>query len=457
MKNETHLYNRFGFGVSVSNEKIKSANDFINSSRQDQPLQVVAAPSITKEEIKTMTSQEKRMVSQKSRKQISNLNVSWLEQMTNTETALREKMTFFWHDHFACRTQQAFLGQQQNNSIRKYALGSFRDLLLAVSKDAAMLQFLNNKQNRKNSPNENFAREVMELFTLGRGNFTEEDIKNAARAFTGWNFNPISGEFVFRDWTHDTGVKTFRGKNGNFSGEDILDIILEDRAAAGFIVNKMWSYFVSQETVDKKITDQLTNDFYKSDYNIGKLVDQMITASWFYEDRFHGNRIKSPIELLVSIQLHTGGKFDDEASPLFIQNALNQVLFYPPNVGGWPQGNEWIDSSSLTFRMALPGVLLQHERTEILAKDDGDVNNLINRPRKSKINFSVNWSPLVNRFLKSNQEESLNEIEHFLLAIPTSKGNRELINRFASFGKTDEELIQRAFTGYMSLPEYQLN
>lgn len=457
MSRQTHLYNRAGFGVSVTDSKIKTVKDLNNHSTQNKPLQVVAKPDLDLQDMKSLSAEDRKKLFQKSRKQVLALNVAWLKRLTDSETALREKMTFFWHDHFACRTQVAYLAQQLNNTIRKHALGSFKDLLMAVSKDPAMLQFLNNQQNRKDSPNENFAREVMELFTLGRGNYSEEDIKNAARAFTGWAFNPLTGEFVFRERVHDAGLKRFKGKSGNFTGEEIIDILLDDPQTATFVTTKIWNSFISQEVHDEELIKVLSKDFYQSGYDIEKLMKQIFQSDWFYENRFIGNQIKSPVELLTSIQLHTGGSFQDEVSPLFIQRALSQVLFYPPNVGGWPQGKEWIDSSSLTFRLSLPGILLRNETTDFQAKDDGDVNNLINQPRKSPVAFAVDWSLLANRLAVGQSDKNLQAIEEFLLTTGTSKANNKLISNYANGGKNELEFVQRAFTAYMSLPEYQLN
>ncbi len=457
MFNQTHLYNRATFGLSFSETKPISVKDLFNVATKNKQLEVVVRPELELQDLKALSVEDRKEILQKSRKQIMLLNMAWLQQMTDPQAALREKITFFWHDHFACRTQIAYLAQQQNNTIRKHALGSFRNLLLSVSKDPAMLQFLNNQQNRKDSPNENFAREVMELFTLGRGNYSEEDIKNAARAFTGWTFNPLNGEFIFRDRLQDNGLKRFRGKTGNFSGEDIISILLEDPQTALFVTTKIWNYFVSQEVREDEVITKLSKDFYQSDYDIEKLINQIFQSDWFYEDRFVGNRIKSPIELLAGIQLHTGGSFQDELSPLFIQRALSQVLFYPPNVSGWPQGKEWIDSSSLTFRMSLPSILLRNAITDIVPKDDGDVNNLINQLRKSPVTFIVNWVSLANQFVKGQSEKSLQDIEEFLLVRPTSVKNKNLIARFTASSKNELEFIQRAFSAYMSLPEYQLN
>ena len=161
----------------------------------------------------------------KSQEQLKELNLSWIEKMTANNNPLLERLTFFWHNHFATSVPFAYLMQQQNNTIRKFALGKFSDLLFAIAKDPAMIIYLNNQQNKKTAPNENFAREVMELFTLGEGKYSENDIKEAARAFTGWNSNK-KGEFEFIAKDHDDTEKEFLGKKGNFNGDDILKIIL---------------------------------------------------------------------------------------------------------------------------------------------------------------------------------------------------------------------------------------
>src|ERR1017187_5564451 len=174
-----------------------------------------------------------KMLRKQSVDDLKNLNLAWLDEMINSEAQIREKMSLFWHGHFACRVINIYFQQQLLNIIRENALGNFGDLLREASKSPAMLSFLNNQQNKKQHPNENFAREVMELFTLGRGNYTENDIKEAARAFTGWGFN-LQGEFVDRPFVHDNGKKTFLGKTGNFDGDDIIDILLEQKQTAQF-------------------------------------------------------------------------------------------------------------------------------------------------------------------------------------------------------------------------------
>ena len=163
---------------------------------------------------KEMPKEDKKMIQQKNREGVRSLNMYWMHEMVNSSAQLREKLSFFWHGHFACRNLNVFYQQGLLDAIRTNALGNFGDLLKAVSKSSAMLNFLNNQQNRKDHPNENFAREVMELFTLGRGNYTEHDVKEAARAFTGWGSN-LKGEFMFRKFQHDSDSKTVLGKTGN--------------------------------------------------------------------------------------------------------------------------------------------------------------------------------------------------------------------------------------------------
>ena len=195
--------------------------------------------------MENLSKEQKKQLRKQSAEDIKNLNLLWLGEMINSEAQLREKMSFFWHGHFACRVINIFFQQQLLNVIRENALGNFGDLLREVSKSPAMLSFLNNQQNRKQHPNENFAREVMELFTMGRGNYTENDVKEGARAYTGWGFN-MDGEFVFRPFAHDNGQKTFLGKTGNFNGDDVIDIILEQRTTANFIAKKIYKFFFSE-------------------------------------------------------------------------------------------------------------------------------------------------------------------------------------------------------------------
>jgi len=456
-QNTKHLLSRAAFGPRLADEESETNfSAWFKTSTENKPIQVVAKPQITPEMLRTSRGREKQQFT-KSRDQLILLNSSWINQLPDPSVTMREKVTLFWHDHFACRIRSAYLAQQQNNTLRKHAVDNFRDLLYAVSKDPGMLQFLNNQQNKKESPNENFAREVLELFTLGRGHYSEMDIKESARAFTGWAFNPLSGEFSFRDRVHDNGVKIFRGKNGRFSGEDILDIILEDRQTARFITEKIWHYFVSAEIRDEEIIALLADKFYDSGYQLPGLLSDIFSSTWFCDPRFVGNRIKSPVELMIGIVNQTGGEFQNYQTTLFIQRALSQVLLLPPNVSGWPGGTAWIDSSSLMLRMSLPSLLLKNKEADVDVKDDGDANNVTNVAKTNKLAFTVDWDKLTERFMKHSSERNLEAIEYFLLARPATAANRNTIGIQAGKSLNDKEFIQKAFIGFMSLPEYQLS
>jgi uncharacterized protein (DUF1800 family) len=387
------------------------------------------------------------------REQLTDLNFLWVKNMASGESMLREKMTLFWHGHFACRLRQPLTTQIQNNTIRQNALGKFGDLLLAISKDPGMLQFLNNQQNKKNSPNENFAREVMELFTLGRGNYTEHDIKEAARAFTGWSSN-LQGEFVFRANQHDDGQKTFQGKTGNFQGEDILKIILQNPQTATFISTKIYRYFVN-ENVDNQIVEKMAKRFRSTDYDIADLMEYTFKSDWFYNSENIGTRIKSPVELLVGLQRNFGIQFERKQSVLFIQKALGQILFYPPNVAGWAGGKSWIDSSTLMTRMKLPEIIFRDSEITFHPKDDGDVNTENLSKKLKQMQASINWTDFQNNFQTEKPQELLDKLDAYLLARPLSNQQKTMILN-KSEGKLGIELIQNLSQSIASLPEYQL-
>ncbi len=395
--------------------------------------------------------------------QIRDLNLLWLDRMVAGPGALREKMALFWHGHFACRPsgQNALFMQQYVNTIRRNALGKFGDLLMSVSKEPAMLQFLNNQQNKKNAPNENFAREVMELFTLGRGNYTEHDIKEAARAFTGWQYTP-DGKFVFRERVHDAADKTIFGKTGPFVGEDVIAMLLENRQTARFVVGKVYRYFVADGSVDDRETsrriEELAGQFYKSGYDITDLMETIFNADWFYEPRNVGAHIKSPVELLAGMRHTLGITFDQPQPQIFVQRTLGQTLFYPPNVAGWPGGRNWIDSSSLLFRMQLPAYVLKAADVPVRPKDDGDVNTeSLARKGSASFHTTVDWIAYEQAFANTDDLTLTNAIAEVLLPLPLRPDQRTLIDNQAASATTRSERIRSLTASIMSLPEYQLS
>jgi uncharacterized protein (DUF1800 family) len=406
--------------------------------------------------------EERRKIQQSNRDGIRNLNLYWLHEMVNSRAQLREKMAFFWHGHFACRNLNVFYQQGLLDIIRRNALGNFGTLLKEVSRSAAMLNFLNNQQNRKGHPNENFAREVMELFTLGRGHYTENDVKEAARAFTGWSAN-LKGEFVFRRFQHDFDPKTVLGNTGNLGGEEVLDILLEQKQTARYITGKLYRFFVNEEADAGKIA-WLADRFYDSGYEIGTLMRDVFTADWFYDDRNIGCRIKSPIELLAGIQRMLPMKVNQEEALLLLQRTLGQVLFYPPNVAGWPGGKNWIDSSSLMMRMRIPQMLNDQDEMNVRPKDDddqmmgrkdGQPGNARAAVRQGKpILVDINWKPYVKGFESTRKENLLADMRGKLLQVG-SRVPGEVLNAYTD--QTGRENFIRTVTlQLMSTPEYQL-
>jgi uncharacterized protein (DUF1800 family) len=326
-----------------------------------------------------------------------------------------------------------------------------------------MLQYLNNQQNKKSHPNENFAREVMELFTMGRGNYTENDIKEAARAFTGWGYN-LQGEFVFRRNQHDDGAKTFLGKSGNFNGDDILDMLLQQPQTARYITQKIYRYFVN-ETPDPTHIAYLSKRFYDNKYDIQKLLTDIFTSDWFYAPQNTGNKIKSPVELLVGIRRFLPLEMDNDNAQLLFQKVLGQILFYPPNVAGWPGGRNWIDSSTLMVRLQIPQVLAAKESIVVRPKNDDDVNMGMVKEEQVRIarnkayadrggSASISWEPVTAIFANVPREKLAQTIIDYLLQT-RSRIPDSLLQGYLD-ASSRESYIKSAIINVMSTPEYQL-
>lgn len=473
LKNK-HLLWRAGFGPSVEQwSQLSQVNPTLlydaleKASRKiPAPFQLVTnaleglANGIDGLRRAELTKEQREQMQKRSRAEIRNLNIEWMNEMVNSDQQLREKVAFFWHGHFACRNLNALYQQDLINIIRRNALGNFGTLLKEVSRSAAMLAFLNNQQNRKQKPNENFAREVMELFTLGRGNYTEQDIKEAARAFTGWQFQ-LNGAFVFRPALHDYGLKTVLGKSENFDGDDILNLLLEQRQTAHFITRKLFRFFVNEQP-DEELVKILAKDFYESGYEIAPLLRKIFTSDWFFHPRNTGNRIKSPVELLVGIRRTLPMELDAPEVLLQLQKVLGQVLFYPPNVAGWPGGMNWIDSSSLMFRLRMPLLLTRREPLQVRAKSDDDQEMGRMRPPAGNAGqqagsgaaVTIQWNKVYQEVGSVHRNQLLEALRDFVwpssAAMPVT-----FINEYSD-ASSRERYIQSALLRLMGTPEYQL-
>jgi uncharacterized protein (DUF1800 family) len=283
----------------------------------------------------------------------------WFHRMLVTRAPLREKMTLFWHDHFATSVQkvrQAALMMNQNDLFRKHAVGNFKELTQAILLDPAMLIYLDTESSRKGKPNENFAREVMELFTLGEGNYTEQDIREAARAFTGYQMNRLTGEVThnIRQW--DGGEKTIFGKSGPFTGADVIDLIFQSPRPAQFLAKKLWEFFV-YENPSPTAVDALADSFHKSNFEVAPLLREIFLSKEFYAEASIRSQIKSPVQFLVSLLKQLEITTPPVGFPITSQQQLGQVLFLPPNVAGWDWGQAWINTNTLLTRYNLAGFL----------------------------------------------------------------------------------------------------
>jgi uncharacterized protein (DUF1800 family) len=278
----------------------------------------------------------------------------WYAEMIATDSPLTERMTLFWHNHFTSSLQKVNIPQiiyAQNALFRRNALGNFRLLTHYVAKDPAMILYLDNQTNRRGKPNENFARELLELFTMGEGHYTEDDIRQAARAFTGWHTDRREASFRFRKRQHDYSTKNFLGERGTFNGGDIIDIIMGQDQTALFIVEKLWREFVS-DTPDEKEVRALAVILRRSKYEIKPLLTAILTSPHFRSKKNMGTLVKSPAEFMVG----TIRTFSVGLDPKFLKvlvhtgHSLNQDLLDPPNVKGWPGGTVWINSNTLLVR-----------------------------------------------------------------------------------------------------------
>ena len=299
--------------------------------------------------------------------------------LINSRAQLEEKMVLFWHSIFCTadsKVQSYPTHYDQLEMFRKHGMGSFRDLLIEISKDPAMIFFLDNCLSHRESINENYGRELLELFSLGVGkdgeyNYTEEDVKECARAFTGWTIsNPVPGQpygryaakFVYVPEDHDDSEKTFLGETGRFNGEDIIDIIVKQPAAARFIARHLYSYFVADEPgvpswmetppQDPVTVEMLEEEYYRSGYNIGAMLKLLFNSDAFKNARFR--RIKSPVETVIGTLRMVGDWTEPKPGFEFIfdeMKYMGQELLNPPSVEGWHTGREWIDGGTLVHRI----------------------------------------------------------------------------------------------------------
>ena len=361
----------------------------------------------------------------------------WLHRLLHTPAPLVEKTTLFWHGHFAtsaAKVRQTQLLYNQNELFRKNALGKFADLVTGIARDPAMLIYLDSATNRKSHPNENFAREVMELFCLGVGQYTEKDIQELARCFTGWEIQ--NGQFLFNAYQHDTGAKTVLGKTGPFDGDDGLRVILEQPATANFICAKLVKFFISdQDDLPPEILAPLAQKFRAGGLAIGPVLEMIFSSRLFFSSAAIGKKIRSPVELGIGLLrgLEATANLQQMAGEL---RELGQMLFFPPNVKGWSGSLAWINSATLLGRANFVRQLVENGATRF---------------------GGVTLDQYLDRFGQKNSGEIVDWLDELLLAVPLPTTVRDqFIATLERGGASRLAKFKELLHLFGSLPELQL-
>ncbi len=420
-----HFHRRAGFGAT--SDEIAAGLKLTPGELIDQLLSAVEDPEQAREfDFVTKASLRSN--------DIETLSASWLMRMLHTRDVLREKMTLFWHGHFATsneKVQNAKLMHQQNQLLREQATGDFRKLVHGIAKNPAMLIYLDSESNRKSHPNENFAREIMELFVLGEGNYTEQDVRELSRCFTGWELR--RDRYRFNRYQHDPGEKSVLGTTGPLTGEQGVDVVLGSDAGPRFIVRKLVQYFVCDEPelVDEYI-EPLAKQLRDDDWNVHGVLRTILSSRMFYSPTAVARKIRSPIDLAVGLlrTLEASCNLTQLGNDL---RPLGQQVFHPPNVKGWDGGRTWINSSTLLGRANFVRNLLGEEKTRFAGKS---LEKLVSKHAKRE---TIEW------------------LEKMLLATPLLPNvRRELDQLLTSKEGTTEDRLRRVVHAISIQPQFQL-
>jgi len=366
-----HLMRRAGFGGSPDEiramaamspaEAVASLVHFPSTAGMPQPADVFDPVAYLRGQFAgrrpaDMTDDQKRErnkgLRMQERRSVLSLQAWWLDRMLNSPAPLQEKMALYFHGHFTTAAIQKGVTPPmvlaQNQLFRSNALGNLRELTRSVSKDPAMLIYLDNALNVATHPNENYARELMELFTLGVDHYTESDVREAARAWSGWTVFRRTGQAGFVGTRHDDGTKTFLGKTGNFNGDDVVDIIFEQPQAATFFAGSLLNYFVYNDP-EPQLVEAVAALIRKHDFELAPVMSTLLRSDVFFSERAYRALVKSPAEFVVGAHKALGLKVLDPSAQRGM-NQMGQVLFYPPNVAGWPGGQNWVTSQMVIAR-----------------------------------------------------------------------------------------------------------
>ena len=388
----------------------------------------------------------------------------WVERMRQSQDPLEEKMTLFWHGHFATsavKVKDAYLMWRQNQTFREHARGNFGTLVKAISRDPAMIDWLDLRESRAAHPNENFSREVMELFTLGEGNYTEKDVTEGARAFTGYRVEPRDQSFRFDPHQHDNTPKTFLGRNDVRDGDQAIDTILAQPACARFMARKLWTFFAYEKPSDA-LVETLAGTMRASRYETRPTLHRLFTSAEFYSPESMRTQIKSPVQWVVQTARELEITLPAHGPLQAALRQMGQVPFNPPSVKGWDGGTAWISTSTLLTRYNLAGSFLgtgpQHPVAPILDDEGAEIPEVPAGP--SVPTERPDLQKLAPATLRDNPSALVQTLSARLLhGPPTDRQQAAFLAYLKSvvpFGKISDEAVAGLMHLMMSTPHFQL-
>ena len=476
-----HLLNRAGFGgtpaeieklVALGHEKaVASLVDFekIPDSTPDPDWAHPDPGHAERRRAARNAAPDVRQQMQREERQMENermmeLRGWWLKRMAKGPRPFQEKMTLFWHGHFATsfeKVRDAYYMWRQNELFRRLATGNWLELLNEAGKDPAMLVWLDQAQSRKDHPNENFAREVMELFALGEGHYTEKDITEAARALTGWSLDPEGQKFIYRPFIHDNGEKTVLGRTGNLEGDDFIAQIIAQQQSATFITAKLWNFFAG-EMPSAELNAELADFFRRGGNNFKPLMRMMFLTEDFYSPSIVRNEIKSPVQWLIgSVRM-----LECELPPPLVSTnllrSLGQDIFAPPNVKGWDGGIAWITTNNLIARYNQAALLAQGDMSIASSMASGPAKNpaRVKRIQGQMRNLragGVDVNKILTEEERNDKEKLIAALEKRLLQSTLADSRQKTLREFLDSKKDlDESDIRDAIRLVMSTQEYQV-
>lgn len=495
-QHRNHLLNRAGFGFSLSEEQRPRQNtvagwvdtllDVPQKLEESEWPEWVKEPVVSREELREarkLSEEERRKKRQEinriNRRRIRGLKTWWFDRMEQSEHPLLEKVSLFWHGHFTTartKVRNPVHLFHQNRLFRETGLGSIQALTVAVSRDPAMLIYLDGSGSKVDAPNENYARELLELFTLGEGHYTENDIREAARAFTGWQVRRALGTLSFSEKRFDSGEKTFLGETGSFKDEDIVDVIFSGDRVAWHLAHKIWEFFVYANP-EEEVIERVASALQREQFELAPVLREIFLSEAFYSPKAMRTQIKSPVMWLMSLRRLLDfrpfpGDLSDQMTTL-----LGQELFNPPSVKGWDGGRNWLSTSNLILRNNMAHLLIEGGRpseiglggrqlasipSEVLESMSEERKEVMGRRLKAARNRTV-ASLLHNESLQEQWKDS-DMNQRFSLAVKTvyqGPLNMDSLNQLRAtpeVGRSEpsKDGLRRAMVKLVCHPEFQL-